>query len=185
MTTVFIDFDALVLQEIQRFSDRTAAAAEPTQEQKDELLLTLDTLLESNVILDRALDAVDKGLVTLVRCPASRRAAFQVQSSFSKGREARKSEAIIAASGEHGSHDTPGSRAVVDPIASGINSTGCYTVLPHFCSCADFTFSVLASLSGRRFCKHLLAVAIASCLNKYSVRDASDAEVTALIELPA
>lgn len=184
MSTIFVDFDALVLRELQSFNDK-AATSELTQEQKDELLLKLDSLLEGNVLLDRALDAIDRGLVTLVRCHSSRRAVFQVQSSFSKSRESRKSEIVSAGAGEHGPHDPLGGRPVLDPVASGINASGCYTVLPHFCSCADFTFSVLASLSGRRFCKHLLAVAIASCLKKYAVREASDAEVTALMELPA
>lgn len=188
MATVHLDFDALVLQELTKFRESGPVSADSAQKLRDDLLLKLDALLEGNPILDRALDAVDRGRVSLAACSSSGRAIFQVQSSLDKRRETRKPDSSSeSGSGVLSAHDAAASasRVTFDPIASGINPSGCYTVLPHFCSCAEFTFSVLPSLAGRRFCKHLLAVAIASCTKKYAVREVTDAEVTSLMELPA
>jgi hypothetical protein len=142
------------------------------QKLQDDLLLRLDALLEGDPMLDRALDVVDRHLVTLAESPSGR-SVFLVQSSMARatgtgGGMRRKSET--------------GPPAAVDAAASGLNALGCYTVMPQFCSCSDFTFSLLPSRRGRQLCKHTLAVAIAEATGRFARRAVTDEELASLLE---
>jgi hypothetical protein len=153
--------------------DASQESRASAQKLQDDLLLRLDALLEGDPMLERALDVVDRHLVTLAESPSGR-SVFLVQSSLARqvtgagGGMRRKSEAAPP--------------AAMDAAASGLNALGCYTVMPQFCSCSDFTFSLLPSRRGRQLCKHTLAVAIAEATGRFTRRAVTDEELASLLE---